>query len=120
MKKLSLASTGLGAAGIVDVASWLGTATQLVELDLSGNRESGVVAVVEGVVSFRETKTAAADRVAKANEYEAAMEALVGAAEKHGKVVVKVDDAATAGLVARFERTNKSNMATSYLAGPGS
>ena len=53
----------------------------------------------------------------KANEYEAAMEALVGAAENHGHVVVKVDDAATAGLVARFERTNKSNMATNYLAG---
>ena len=96
MKKLSLASTELGAAGIVDVASWLGTATQLAELDLSGNGEFGV----------------------------AAMEALVAAAETHGQLVLKVDDAATAGLprelVARFELVCKSNLATSYLAGPGS
>ena len=93
LTKLSLASTGLRSAGIVDVASWLGTATQLVELDLCGNGEFGV----------------------------AAMEALVGAAEKHGHVVVNVDDAATAGLprelVARFELAIKSNLATSYLKG---
>ena len=96
MKKLSLASTELGAAGIVDVASWLGTATQLAELDLSGNGEFGV----------------------------AAMEALVAAAETHGQLVLTVDDAATAGLprelVARFELACKSNLATTYLAGPGS
>jgi hypothetical protein len=93
LKKLSLASTELGAAGVLDVASWLGTATQLQELDLGGNGEFG----------------------------EAAMEALVGAAEKHGHLVVKTDDAAMAGLprelVARFEQVNKSNMATSYLVG---
>ena len=93
LKKLSLASTELGAAGVMDVASWLGTATQLQELDLGGNGEFG----------------------------EAAMEALVGAAEKHGHLVVKTDDAAMAGLprelVARFEQVNKSNMATSYLVG---
>ena len=91
LKKLSLASTGLGAAGIVGVASWLETATQLVELDLGGNGEFGVVA----------------------------MEALVGAAEKHGQCFVKVDDEATAQLprelVTRFEQANKSNMATRYL-----
>ena len=93
LKKLSLASTELGAAGVLDVASWLGTATQLQELDLGGNGEFG----------------------------EAAMEALVSAAEKHGHVVVKADDAAMTGLprelVARFEQVNKSNMATSYLVG---
>ena len=82
LKKLSLASTGLGPVGVEDMASWLGTATQLVELDLGGNGEFGV----------------------------AAMAALVRAAEKHGHLVVKVDDAATAGLphelVARFESLN--------------
>jgi hypothetical protein len=96
LKKLSLASTGLGSAGVLDVASWLGTATQLQELDLSGNGEFG----------------------------EAAMEALISAAEEHGHLVLTVDDAATAGLprelVARFELACKSNLATSYLAGPGS
>ena len=96
LKKLNLASTGLGSAGIVDVASWLGTATQLVELDLGGNGEFGVVA----------------------------MEALVVAAETHGQLILRVDDAATAGLprelVARFELACKSNLATNYLAGPGS
>jgi hypothetical protein len=75
------------------VASWLGTATQLQELDLGGNGEFG----------------------------EVAMEALVSAAEKHGRLVVKADDAAMTGLprelVARFEQVNKSNMATSYLVG---
>ena len=41
-----------------------------------------------------------------------------GAAEKHGHVVVKVDNAATAGeLVAHFEQANKSNLATSHLKG---
>ena len=91
LKKLSLASTGLGAAGILGVASWLETATQLVELDLGGNGEFGVVA----------------------------MKALAGAAEKHGQCFVKVDNVATAQLprelVARFEQANTSNMATSYL-----
>jgi hypothetical protein len=75
------------------VASWLGTATQLQELDLGGNGEFG----------------------------EAAMEALVSAAEKHGHLVVKADDVAMTGLpreiVVRFEQVNKSNMATSYLVG---
>ena len=96
LKKLNLASTGLGAAGVMNVASWLGTATQLEELDLGGNGMFGVEA----------------------------MEALVGAAEKHGQLVVTVDDVATAelpqGLVARFELANKSNLATNYLAGPQS
>jgi hypothetical protein len=123
LKKLSLASTGLGAAGIMDVASWLGTATQLVELDLSGNGEFGVGAMEDGMtsISFRETKSAAAKRAARADDFSAAMEALVGAAEKHGHLVVKADDAVMTGLprelVARFEQVNKSNMATSYLAG---
>ena len=116
LKKLSLASTGLGAVGVADVASWLGTATQLVELDLSGNGEFGV-AVTEGVTSFRETKTAATARAAKADAYEAAMEALVVAAEKHGQLVVKVDDVATVGLprelVARISGMNFSNQVTS-------
>ena len=101
-------------------ASWLGTATQLVELDLGGNREFGV-AVVDSTTSFRETKARRRERAARAGDYEAAMEALVGAAEKHGHVVVKVDDAATAGLprelVARFEQANKCNLATSHLKG---
>ena len=74
------------------VASWLGAATQLAELDLSGNGEFGV----------------------------AAMEVLVVAAEKHGQLVLTVDDAATAGLprelVARFELACKSNLATTYLS----
>jgi hypothetical protein len=123
LKKLSLASTGLGAAGVMDVASWLGTATQLVELDLSGNGEFGVVATEDGMTTntFRETKSAAAKRAARADDFKAAMEALVGAAEKHGQLVVKADDAVMTGLprelVARFEQVNKSNMATSCLAG---
>jgi hypothetical protein len=125
LKKLSLASTGLGAAGIVDVASWLETATQLVELDISGNQEFGAAAIhVEGVVSFRETKTAAVRVERSADDYEAAIEVLVGAVEKHGRVVVTVDEVATVGLpralVARFELANKSNMATNYLAGGSS
>ena len=92
MKKLSLASTGLGVGGIVGMTSWLGTATQLAELDLSGNGEFGVVG----------------------------MEALVEAAEEHGHLVVTVDDAATAGLpcelVERFEQANKSNHFRQSLA----
>ena len=123
LKKLSLASTGLGVAGIVDVASWLETATQLVELDLSGNREFGAAAM-EGVASFRETKTAAVRVERSADDYEAAIEVRVGAIEKHGHVVVTVDKVATTGLphalVARFELANKSNMATNYLAGGSS
>jgi hypothetical protein len=96
LKKLSLASAGLGSAGVLGVAAWLETATQLQELDLGGNGEFG----------------------------EAAMEALISAAEKHGHLVLTVDDAATAGLprelVARFELACKSNLATNYLAGTGS
>ena len=50
----------------------------------------------------------------------AAMEALVGAVEKHGHLVVTVDDAAMAGLprklATRFEQANKSNLATTYLS----
>ena len=91
LKKLSLASTGLGASGIIAVASWLGNATQLVELDLSGNGEFGV----------------------------AAMGALVGAAEEHGHLFVTVDDEAMAmlprQLVERFEKANKSNLLESLM-----
>ena len=125
LKKLSLASTGLGPAGIVGVASWLETATQLVDLDLSGNQEFSAVSLEEfSATSFRETKAAAAERAARAGDYEAAIEALVVAIEKHGNLVVNMDDDAMVELprelVARFELANQSNMATTYLAGGSS
>ena len=91
LSELSLASTGLDAAGIMGIASWLGTASQLSELNLCGNGEFGAEAMLSLVVAM----------------------------EQQGHVVVKMDDAATVGLpqglVAHVDRVNKSNMATSYL-----
>jgi Ran GTPase-activating protein (RanGAP) involved in mRNA processing and transport len=83
---LGLASTGLGPAGVLGVASWLGKAAQLVEVDLRGNGAFGAEA----------------------------MEALVASMEEHGRVLIKVDDEAKEGLssmvVWRFEQASRNNV----------
>ena len=86
LEHLGLASTGLDPTGVIGVASWLGRAAQLKEVDLCGNGPFGAEA----------------------------MEAVVVAMEAHGSVLVKVDDDARVGLssdvVARFEQACRNNM----------
>ena len=83
---LGLASTGLGPEGVLGVASWLGRAAQLVEVDLRGNGAFGAEAV----------------------------EALIASMEEHGRVLIKVDDEAREGLtpevVSRFEQSSRNNV----------
>ena len=88
---LGLASTGLGPEGVLGVASWLGRAAQLVELDLRGNGAFGAEAV----------------------------EALIASMEEHGRVLVKVDDEAMKGLspavVRHFEQASRNNITAGGL-----
>ena len=49
---LGLASIGLGPAGVLGVVSWLGRATQLVEIDLRGNGPFGAEAMDALVTSM--------------------------------------------------------------------
>ena len=88
---LGLASTGLGPEGVLGVASWLGRAAQLVELDLRGNGAFGAEAV----------------------------EALIASMEEHGRVLVVVDDEAREGLspavVRRFEQASRNNITAEGL-----
>ena len=83
---LGLASTGLGPAGVLGLASWLRKAAQLVEVDLRGNGVFGAEA----------------------------MEALIASMEEHGRVLIKVDDEAREGLtpevVSRFEQASRNNV----------
>ena len=88
---LGLASTGLGPEGVLGVASWLGRAAQLVEVDLRGNGAFGAEAV----------------------------EALIASMEEHGRVLVVVDDEAREGLspavVRRFEQASRNNITAEGL-----
>ena len=83
---LGLASTGLGPAGVLGLASWLRKAAQLVEIDLRGNGVFGAEA----------------------------MEALIASMEEHGRVLIKVDDEAKEGLssmlVWRLEQASRNNV----------
>ena len=88
---LGLASTALGPEGVLGVASWLGSAAQLAELDLRGNGAFG----------------------------EEAVEALIASMEEHGRVLVMVDDEAGEGLspavMWRFEQASRNNITAEGL-----
>ena len=73
------------------MASWLGSAAQLAELDLRGNGAFG----------------------------EEAVEALIASMEEHGRVLVMVDDEAGEGLspavMWRFEQASRNNITAEGL-----
>ena len=91
LRRVGLASTGLDAAAVIEIAGWLGRATPLVELDLRG---------IEGELS------------------ETAVSALAGAAEAHGHLDIRIDADAMASNVPgelrlRFEDVRKRNLIAS-------